>query len=176
MTGHLSTAPGSGLHLLCHCDSCVRAQRHFGEPATRSEGVGIFQTTPDRLQIDTGAGHLALATLSPKGLFRWYAKCCDTQLCATARTARFPFVGLLTTTLADAAPLGPARCEAFLPAPGGKVVHKGSLRMVSGLARRTIPALTSGRWRNTAFFDPTTGAPTAAPALLPKDAGLPIPN
>jgi len=174
MTGHLSVAPGTGLHLVCHCDSCVRAQRHFGVAASRAEGVGIFQTTPDRLQIDTGAEHLGLSCLSPNGLYRWYATCCDTQIGATARSGRFPFVGLLTTVIADPDALGPVRSEAFVPKAGGKAAHKGSVRMVTTLAGRTIGALVSGRWRQTPFFDTETGAPTATPVMLPKDAGLPL--
>jgi len=46
-------------------------------------GVALYQTRPDCVHIDDGAEHLACLRLSPKGLLRWYASCCDTPLANT---------------------------------------------------------------------------------------------
>lgn len=171
--GRLEVGRGTGTRIACHCDSCVRAQRHFGVAATHGAGVDLWQTTPDRLTIEAGLTHLALARLSPKGSFRWFAACCNSQIGITAGTARFPFVSLVTTCLRDTAPLGPVRAHAFVPQPGGGTRTVGLGRMLRAMAARSLGALISGRWRRTPFFDVATGAPVAPPQLLPKDAGRP---
>jgi hypothetical protein len=171
MRGQIDAGPGSGFHLACHCDSCVRAQRHFGVPATRAEGVGLWQTTPDRITLETGAEHLRLGQLSPRGSWRWFAGCCGSQIGVTARTMRLPFVSLCDSLLADPAALGPVRAHSFVPQAGGGERTTGLARMVTGLFGRAGGALLSGRWRRTPFFDVGTGQPVAAPELLPRDAG-----
>jgi hypothetical protein len=171
MRGQVEAGRGNGLHTVCHCDSCMRAQRHFGVEATRAAGVGLWLTTPDRFTIETGAEHLALTRLSPKGSYRWYAKCCGSQIGVTARTMRFPFVSLVDSLVEAPEALGPVRAHSFVPQPGGKTSHKGVGRVVTGLLSRAVAAWTSGRWRQTSFFDPATGAPVATPELLPPEAG-----
>lgn len=173
MHGTLDVARGSGTPVVCHCDSCVRAQKHFGVAATRAEGVAIYQTTPDRISIDAGAEHLGLGRLSPKGSFRWYATCCNTQLGVSSTTPKFAFVGLVQTIFADPAPLGRARTHAFVPQAGGVDKHTRLMPSIIALMARSAAALTSGRWRETPFFDVEKGQPVVVPTVLPKDAGRP---
>jgi hypothetical protein len=109
--------PDKGTHVRCHCDDCRRANAHFGIPGTREAGVGLWQTTPDKVKIDKGAVNLRLMRLSPRGLLRWYAGCCDTPLFNTMATPKVPFVGVLTDRLADTAPLGPSSPRASSKAP-----------------------------------------------------------
>lgn len=171
MQGTLDVARGHGTAIVCHCDGCVRAQNHFGVAATRSEGVAIYQTTPDRFSIAAGAAQLGLARLSPKGAFRWFATCCNTQLGASPKTPMFAFIGLSQTIFADPTPLGTARTHVFVPQPNGAYKHRRAMPMFIALIGRSAVALASGRWRNTPFFDPQSGQPVVAPQVLPKDAG-----
>ncbi len=162
---------GSGTPAMCHCDSCVRAQRHFGIEATQAEGVAVYQTTPDRFVIDTGAEHLGLARLSPKGSYRWYAKCCGTQLGVSSTTPRFAFFSPVQSIFETTDALGPIRTHAHVPQPGGGVKHTRLTPAIVGLMARSLSALTSGRWRQTPFFDIETRQPVAEVEILPKDAG-----
>lgn len=169
--GTLSVKRGSGTPAVCHCDSCVRAQRHFGVEASRAEGVAVFQTTPDRVKITQGTEHLGIGRLTPKGIFRWHATCCNTQLGVSSTTPKFAFFSPVQTIFADTAPLGRARTHAFVPQPGGGEKHTRLMPSILALMARSLSALTSGRWRDTPFFDLETRAPIVEPQLLPKDAG-----
>lgn len=169
----MEVARGSGTAAVCHCASCVRAQRHFGVEASAAEGVAVFQTTPDRFTIVEGRENLGLARLSPKGANRWYARCCNTQLGVSSTTPKFAFFSPVQTIFPDAGPLGRARTHAYVPRPGGKVGHTRLMPAIVALMARSITALTSGHWRETPFFDLETGQPIAAPEVLPNDAGRP---
>lgn len=163
----------SGTPAICHCDSCVRAQRYFGVKATRAEGVAVFQTTPDRFRIEAGSEHLALARLTPKGTYRWFASCCNTQIAVSSTTPKFAFISPVQTIFEDTAPLGRIRTHAFVPQSGGADKHTRLMPAVVALMARSLSALTSGRWKDTPFFDVTTGSPIATPQILPKTAGRP---
>lgn len=171
MHGHLSVERSSGTAAICHCDSCVRAQRHFGVEATTRDGVAVFQTTPNRFSIDTGEDHLGLARLTPKGTYRWYATCCDTQLGVSSTTPRFAFFSPVQTIFETPEAFGAIRTHAYVPQPGGGTKHVKLMPAVLGLMRRSVAALASGDWRQTPFFDVATGKPVAEPKLLPRDAG-----
>jgi hypothetical protein len=136
--------PDKGTHVRCHCADCRRANAHFGIPGTREDGVGLWQTTPDKVKIDEGAVNLRLMRLSPRGLLRWYAGCCDTPLFNTMATPKVPFVGVLTDRLADTAPLGPVIAEGFVEGPDGKSrhVHGGRVirRFCAGPSPHASPA------------------------------------
>lgn len=169
--GTLSVERGTGTPAVCHCDSCVRAQRHFGVEATRAEGVAVFQTTPDRFHIEAGAEHLGLARLTPKGAYRWFATCCGTQLGVSSTTPKFAFFSPVQTIFADPTPLGRAKTHAFVPQPGGADKHRRLMPAIIAVVGRSAAALASGRWRDTPFFDVATGQPVAAPQVLAKDSG-----
>lgn len=173
MGGTVDTARGNGTAVVCHCDSCTRAQRHFGVDATRKDGVAIYQTTPDRMSIDQGQAHLALARLTPKGCFRWYAACCNTQIGVSSSTPKFPFVGIVQTAFPDASTLPRPRTHAYVQQHGGPDVHRRLAPSVIAVMARSISALSSGRWRATPFFDLETRRPVSEPTILPKDAGRP---
>lgn len=164
---------GRGTPMVCHCDSCVRAQRYFGVDATSAAGVAVYQTTPDAFHIDAGAEHLALARLTPKGTYRWYAKCCNTQIGVTPTTPQVPFFSALQTIVEDPTALGKVRAHAFVANPAGGTTHKRLTGAIIGLLARSLSARVSGRWRETPFFDLATGKPLAQPEILPKDAGRP---
>ncbi|OAN68913.1 hypothetical protein A8B78_22005 [Jannaschia sp. EhC01] len=169
--GTLRVERGAGTPAICHCESCVRAQRHFGVEATRAEGVALFQTTPDRFSIVDGTAHLGLGRLSPKGSYRWFTTCCNTQLGVSSTTPKFAFFSPVQTIFADPSPLGRARTHAYVPQPGGPDKHTRLMPAIIALMARSASALTSGRWRDTPFFDVETGQPVVPPVELPKDSG-----
>lgn len=105
--------------------------------------------------------------LSPRGLFRWYARCCDTPICNTLARPGLPFVGVQVSAIQDPAPLGRVRAHTFLRDPAtGRTMQKGMVAIGAALMTRMISSRLSGRWRETPFFDPPTGAPVATPVVL----------
>lgn len=172
LTGQLTGIdPDEGTHVVCHCADCARADRHFGGPGDRAAGLAIWQTTPDRVEILTGAGHLRLTRLSPKGLNRWVAGCCGTPMFNTLKGPGMPFAGVLVDCLADRAALGPVIAHGFIEAPDGKTRHQGGLTVGWRFAKRALGARLSGAWRKTPFFGLPGGEPVAEVEILPRDAG-----
>ncbi|MDQ2089231.1 DUF6151 family protein [Marimonas arenosa] len=158
----------AGNHVVCHCPDCRAAEIHLGQPDPAPNGVEIWQTTPDRVTIDAGADQLALIQLSPKGLFRWHARCCGAPLFNTLRSRRLPFVGIPAKRLSDTAPLGPITTRAFMAKPGGGYEHDGFSRAGIKISSMMLGALVSGRWRDTPFFN-AAGHPVVAPHVLTRD-------
>jgi hypothetical protein len=161
-------SPGAGTHAECHCASCRAAEIYCHRPDPGQEGVGIFQTTPDRIEITQGAEHLAVFSFGPKNILRWYAGCCDMPLFNTTRSPKFSFVGIRTNCLSGTAALGPVVGHAFVPKPDGGTRHEGFLRFLTGTLARVARQRLSGRWRVTPFFDPETGEPTRPVHVIPK--------
>ncbi|WP_071674747.1 DUF6151 family protein [Nioella nitratireducens] len=159
--------PSEGTHAMCHCNSCRRAMQLSGLGDAAAEGVDIWQTTPDRVEITAGADQLQPMQLSPKGLYRWTARCCDTPIANTFSSPGLPFAGILVHTLTDPAPLGPIVAHGFVTGPDGKQRHQNGRKVIWRFLKRTVAARLSGRWRQTPFFD-SDGQPIAPPRLAPK--------
>lgn len=159
--------PSEGTHVLCKCRSCRRALELFGLAELADGGVDLFQTTPDRIAFATGLDRLAVMSLTPKGLLRWYARCCDTPMFNTFRSPALPFAGVLVHSLADPAPLGPIVATGFITGPDGKQRHDHGNRVIWRFAKRTLAAKLSGRARRNPFFD-STGQPISPPVLAPR--------
>ena len=161
-------SPGAGNHAICHCADCRAATIHLGQPDPAPDGVEIWQTTPDRLHLTEGHDLLALMQLSPKGLYRWYASCCNTPLFNTLRKPRLAFVGVNVDRLDDAAPLGPVIARAFMKQADGKYRHEGFNRAGLRIIQMMLAANLSGRWRQNPFFE-DTGAPVAKSRILTRE-------
>ncbi|MBE1283181.1 MAG: hypothetical protein GJ676_07700 [Rhodobacteraceae bacterium] len=159
----------AGTHLECFCPDCRAAQLYFDQPDPAPGAVELFQTTPDAITIHAGSEHLAMLRLGPKGLYRWYAGCCNTPLFNTLKSRRFAFAGILADRLEDNSVLGPIRVQGYVPTAGKPPRHKGAGRMAYGIFSRMIGAWVSGRWRQTPFFDPDTGKPVAEPVVISRE-------
>ncbi|SFT61470.1 DUF6151 family protein [Sedimentitalea nanhaiensis] len=167
--GRISPATAqSGTHLICHCRDCRAAERFLEQPEAGTEGVELFQTTPDTIHLQAGVDRLAVLRLSPKGPLRWYASCCNTPLFNTLSRPGIPFVTAMVARISDPAPLGPVVAHSFVPQAGGPPKHRGGTTMVWRFFTRLGAARLSGRWRQTPFFDLKSGEPTAPVRLLTK--------
>lgn len=167
--GHISASGvASGTHVGCFCHDCRAAQLYFGLPDPAPGPVDILQMSPEEIRIEHGAEHLALMQLSPKGMFRWFASCCNAPLATSPRTAKFPFAGFDVKRIADPGALGPITTRGFAPQPNGKQSHEKLRFAAMGLASRCLKSWMLGSWRKTPFFNPETGAPVVAPIILSK--------
>lgn len=95
-------APNTGNHVKCYCHDCQAFANHLIRTA-RSElnpildevgGTEIYQTAPWNITFHKGLEHVQCLRLTPKGLNRWYAKCCNTPIGNTIN-ADLPFVGII---------------------------------------------------------------------------------
>jgi hypothetical protein len=136
-------------------------------------GTDIFQTSQASLTLTAGTERVACVRLTPNGLARWYASCCNTPIGNTLATPAVPFIGV-TTLFArgrkDEA-LGPirARVHADSAKDGRRAVPAGGLPMPYVMARALWLML---RWRlrgdhrRSPLFDAATGLPIAQPRVL----------
>ncbi len=93
----IDVAPRTTNHLICHCDDCQAYARYLGDPdrlMDKAGGTRICQMSSAQIQLTTATEDLAIIRLSPKGLLRWYSRCCRSPLFNTLPTAGFPFAGL----------------------------------------------------------------------------------
>ena len=170
VTGTLSDIdPAEGTHVVCHCNACRRSLELVGLDAEAADGVDLFQTTPDRIRIETGLDRLEPRRLSPKGILRWHATCCDTPMFNTMAGPGMPFVGVLVRNLADPAQLGPVIAHGFVAGSDGKQHHQNGAAVIWRLLKRSALARLSGRGRRNPFFS-DDGKPIAEPVLLAKEA------
>ncbi|GAA6158434.1 hypothetical protein NBRC116589_06080 [Ruegeria sp. HU-ET01832] len=169
LRGHI-TAAGirCSTHVVCYCNDCRAAQLYFNQPDPAPGPVEVLQMLPEEVRIETGAEHLALMQLSPKGMLRWYASCCDAPLATTSRTAKFPFAGFIVARMLDTSALGPITTRGFVPKPGGKQEHEKLGYAAFGLVSRVLKSLLTGSWKHTPFFDIGTGDPIRTPVILTK--------
>lgn len=158
----------SGTHVGCFCHDCRAAQLYFGQPDPAPGPVDVLQMSPEEIKIDGGQENLALMQLSPKGMLRWYARCCNAPLATTSRTAKIPFAGFDVKRVSDPEALGPVTTLGFVPQPGGKQTHKKLRYAAIGMLSRLSRSWLSGSWKNTPFFDASTGSLVTTPTILSK--------
>jgi hypothetical protein len=171
-------AGGAGTRVTCYCKDCQTAAGLFGhadELLSPGGGSEIWQTTPDRVTIDAGAEHLVILRLSPKGLFRWHARCCDTPILNTMSRVGLPFVGvvLLQAELDGmASGLGPSRCRAFTkharPEPGAPQSDRGFIGAGLRVLGCMTSAWTSGRAKSNPLLT-AEGVPIAPVSVIPLE-------
>ena len=158
-----------GTHIVCHCDDCRANLVALGHTDPGAEGVELFQTTPDKIKIDQGGENLALLRLSPKGLMRWYAKCCSTPLFNTTSRRGMAFTGVSAEIIKNhETELGPVIARGFIKTPSGKVTHEGLRPMLTSMMGRMGKSWIKGTWRDTPFFD-ETGIPVREARVLTRE-------
>ncbi|WP_278920864.1 DUF6151 family protein [Pseudophaeobacter profundi] len=169
LAGHIS-AEGrkSGLRLLCFCQDCRAAELYHNQPDP-VDGVDLFQLAPHAITLTQGAEHLQLMRLGPKGLYRWYADCCGTPFANTLAKPQLAFAGMRSDLFENPDCLGKVRARSAVPQPGKPPRNEGMMRMVYGIFSRMITARLSGMWRQTPFFDSTSGQPVTKAKVLSKE-------
>lgn len=92
----------SGHRLTCCCSDC-QAFAHYLEGLGRTHGdpildqfsgTDIFQMPISKLKIEQGLDDVACVRLTAKGMYRWYARCCNTPI-GNTMGANMPFIGVV---------------------------------------------------------------------------------
>ena len=175
--------PSRGVRLTCYCRDCQTYAWFLGradELLDPHGGTEVFQLAPARVDLTHGHDRLACVRLSPNGLMRWYAGCCNTPVANTLDRPGVPFVGLVSSFWDPAvdqdardARLGPRRARVNgpgHPGPDGTMVAIDRLPM--GTIMHSLRML-AGAWirrehRPSPFFEPDTGVPRVTPHVLTK--------
>ena len=168
-------APETGNHCFCYCKDC----QAFAKALDRADvldangGTDIFQLSQARLEFTQGADRVACLRLTPKGLARWYASCCNTPIGNTMATPGIPFVGLIRAFVREPAgdALGPIRARGFRESATGDVaaIPPDNQSLWSMLLRVFALAISwrlRGDHKRSPFFDAACGAPLNTPRIL----------
>ncbi|WP_204114869.1 DUF6151 family protein [Shimia biformata] len=163
-------SPRSVNHLKCYCRDCQAAARHLGDlDSLDAHGAtDLFQTVPSRIEITSGQEHLACLRLSPKGILRWYAGCCNSPLFTMLASRGVAFCGVnLARCGAEAQDIvGPV--TGIYGADGARDMpedfrNRGILPATLKIIGRSLKARVTGD--PNPFFD-AGGAPIVAPRIL----------
>ena len=121
------SSPDVGNHVVCYCEDCQAFARHLSDSKDILDewgGTEIYQTAPWNVIFHAGHDQVSCLRLTRKGLYRWYAGCCQTPIGNTL-SAKVPFVGLIHSFInaGDQAEslLGPIRGYHKLESAKGKV-------------------------------------------------------
>jgi hypothetical protein len=175
LKGYVSQ-PGSVNRAICYCRDCQAFAHFLGRPNEILDSKGgsdIVQTTPARVTLTQGVEMLACMRLTPNGLMRWYARCCNTPIGNTVANFKVSFVGLVHSCLDNGGQslddsFGPVRMSVNTKAAKGEV-PSSSLAAMGGILRilgMLLRARLNGTYKRTVFFSPRTGAPVATPKVL----------
>jgi len=163
---------------ICYCKDCQAFARFLAPDGSLLDSAGgteVEAMLPAGLRFTKGVEHLACMSLSPKGIYRWYASCCNTPVGNTPRNPKASYLGLVRTCLA-AAPeeldrqLGSGRMTANTESAHApvKATPFAVLRAVPRLGAMLVGARIGGGWRENPFFD-AAGAPVRAPRVLSRE-------
>lgn len=86
---------------VCYCADC-QAFAHFlnrNKILDKLGGTNILQTIPKNVTFTEGTENLACMRLTPNGLLRWYAACCNTAIGNTSPNFKISIVGLIHNCL-----------------------------------------------------------------------------
>lgn len=187
----LGVSANRGNRVVCYCDDCQSFAYFLGRADQILDahgGTDIFQTSPARLELSEGVDKLACMRLTPGGMVRWYASCCNTPVGNTMATRQMPFVGLIHSCVDHAAD-GRARDETLGPirarvnarfAKGDRAQLDAHDRFPMSQLFRFVPMLLMARLRGdhtrSPFFDSKTGELGVEPRVLTEAELLEVEN
>lgn len=171
--------PEKATRIVCYCKDCQAFARFLGKPDDILDDLGgsdILAVHPRTVTFTEGQQALACMSLSPSGMLRWYASCCNTPIGNTSRDVRMAYVGLCHSCLeqpgssiADA--FGPVRMRSATRSAKGPVDASAlaNAMAIARIAASLVAARLSGSYKRTPFFDAARGTPVAAPTVLTPD-------
>jgi len=163
---------------ICYCKDCQAFARFLkAEDAVldAAGGTEVEAVLPAAVRFTGGLEHLACMSLSPKGIYRWYASCCNTPVGNTPRNPAVPYASLVRTCLdAPSETLDRQLGRAYMTANRGSAYGPTSATPVAtllGVAKiggALVMARLTGSYRDNPFFD-AAGAPIRSPRVLTKE-------
>ncbi|HEX5418972.1 MAG TPA: DUF6151 family protein [Gammaproteobacteria bacterium] len=175
VSGRVTEAsPQAANRVVCYCDDCQAFLHRLGRADLLDAhgGTDVVQVAPACVVFDRGAEQIVGLRLTPKGLYRWYAACCNTPL-GNTMTPAIPFVGIVAQTFEDAdhsfgRPIGAILGKFALGTP-----PTGSTGLNLPLLARAVRSILGWRLRGKAwphpFFDRKSRRPIRPVTILTND-------
>jgi hypothetical protein len=175
LKGYVSHFQGAN-RCVCYCRDCQAFARFLGRAndiLDADGGTDVIQTRAANAVFTEGRDALACMRLTPNGLLRWYAACCNTPIGNTLANSKISFVGLVHNCLENGGAtldesFGPVRAHVNTESTHGRVQSSSIalmvviLRFIALVARARI----DGSYKRSPFFAADTGAPVVAPKVL----------
>lgn len=166
------------LRASCYCLDCQTYAHALAAPEQTLDpqgGTEVVATLQQHITFTAGADSLTCLSLSPNGLLRWYASCCNTPIANITRNPKLSYVGIVHTCLGTAsartAAFGPPRSPVNTKHAKGKV-KTSALNLFGsmlGIMASVLRARVTGAWRRSPFFNPAGYEPVAAPRILTRE-------
>jgi len=171
-------SPPTVNRITCYCDDCQAYAHQLGRADLLNihGGTDIVQVAPASLTFLQGQDRITGLRLSPKGLYRWYARCCNTPVGNTVNPS-LPFVGLVAQSFAS----DRQEPDQLFGEPVGAILGKYAVgevpkqvRGVSfGLILRSLRLVLSWRFSGKTwphpFFDQATRQPRYPVTVLTRE-------
>lgn len=159
---------------ICYCTDCQAFAHYLGhasEILDEQGGSDIIQTAPGYLEFTQGLDKLACIRLTPKGLVRWYASCCNTPIGNTMYSNKVSFIGLVHNCLDSAnldSSFGPVRAVFNAKSARGdpKPKDMGNFSAILRISAQILGARLNGSYKQNPLFNRTSGTPIAQPKVL----------
>lgn len=169
-------SPRTVNRVVCYCDDCQAYAHQLGRAdlLNAKGGSDIVQFAPNTLRFTRGQGRIVGLRLTPKGLYRWYATCCNTPVGNTLGPA-VPFVGIPVQSFDTARPdeaFGEPKCEIFgkfavgEPPPGSTGMNLSIMLRAVG---KVIGWRLGGKTWPHPFFTRETRAPTYPLTVISRE-------
>lgn len=166
----------SAMRAVCYCRDCQAFARFLGQPGRILDAAGgteVIGTHPRFVHLGLGVQQLACMSLSPKGLYRWYAACCRTPIANTPRNPKLAYAGVLThciavppTEIERAFGKGAFAVSTASATGQARATPVASARGMLKVAKNLLGARLSGSWRKNPFFRTGTAEPVRVPQVL----------
>lgn len=173
-------ASHKGGRFVCLCDDCQAYAHYLGsaqDVLDKNGGTDILPIAPANIKITQGIENLKCCRLSDKGMYRWYAGCCNTPIGNTPPSTKSIYVGVCSpimnypkdNTLRDSE-LGPisARLQGKYgigPLPAD-ALQSVSLPVILRIIRFMLGAFLKRQQKPSPFVDPATGQLRVEPYIL----------
>ena len=174
----LAVSSRIGTRITCCCNDCQVFAQFLGQEGKVLDqygGTDILQIPVSHLTINEGKSEIACIRFSPKGMYRWYAKCCNTPIGNTFG-AGGAFIGIIhsfmdkaTTSEVD---LGKNRghiLTKFAKTPVPENLKGSSLSINCRVVAKILSWKLKGLNKPSEFFN-NNAEPICEPQILDKKA------
>jgi hypothetical protein len=170
------TNPARASHVVCYCEYCQAYAHLLGLPQRLLDehgGSHLLQTLPANITFTSSLETLVCLRLTPRGMLRWYARCCGAPIGNTLANPKLSVIRLVHACLDTGGAsleeiFGPVTAWRHTVDATGKPRPKsaGRSRMTRWLFNAMLNARLNGDYRRTPFFNPDTGAPIVTPRQI----------
>ncbi len=167
---------GTSSRVICYCTDCRAFADFLGQGAEVLDtqgGTEIVQVAQPRVRISQGVEQLACMRLSPNGMLRWYAACCNTPLGNTMADPKIGFIGMIHSSLDKSrmdSDFGTsiARLNTNTAIGATKPAQNGLPGVILRFIWLVLTTRFSGRYKNSLLFN-SAGAPLVEASILTSE-------